>query len=75
MLPLQVFSAMNIKHAAMGLTLLAPVSLPAADLFYKKGLTLHVIHDVEQGKSDGSRLDSAVGKFVADAGAVVYLKG
>lgn len=66
---------MTIKHAVMGLALLAPVSLPAADLFYKKTLTLYVIHDVEQGKSESTRLDSAVGKYVADAGAVLYLKG
>jgi hypothetical protein len=66
---------MNIKHAAMGLALLFPVSLAAADVFYKKTLTLYVIHDVEQGKSESSRLDSAVGKYVADTGAVLYLKG
>jgi len=66
---------MNFKHAAMGLALLAPVSLPAADVFYKKTLTLYVIHDVDQGKTDSSRLDAAVGKYVADAGAVLYLKG
>jgi hypothetical protein len=66
---------MNIKHAAMGLALLSPVSLAAADLFYKKTLTLYVILDVEQGKSESSRLDTAVGKYVADAGAVLYLKG
>lgn len=66
---------MSIKHAAMGLVLLAPVSLAAADLFYKKTLTLHVIHDVEQGKSESRRLDSAVSKYTADAGAVLYLKG
>jgi len=67
---------MIIKHAAMGIALLAPVSsLPAADLFYKKNLTLHVIHDVDQGKSESLRLDSAVGKYAADAGAALYLKG
>jgi hypothetical protein len=73
--PLWDFAAMSIKHAAMGLVLLAPLSLAAADLFYKKNLTLHVIHDVEQGKSKSSRLDTAVSKYTADAGAVLYLKG
>jgi hypothetical protein len=66
---------MNLKHVAMGLVLLAPLSLSAADLFYKKTLTLYVIHDVEKGKSDSIRLDAAVGKYIADAGAVLYLKG
>ncbi len=66
---------MKFKHAAMGLALLAPVSLPAADVFYKKTLTLYVIHDVDQGKSESIRIDAAVGKYVADAGAVLYLKG
>lgn len=66
---------MSIKHAAMGLALLAPVSLPAADLFYKKTLTLHVIHDMEQENSESRRLDTSVGKYTADAGAVLYLKG
>ena len=66
---------MSLKYAAMGLALLAPVSLPAAEVFYKKTLTLYVIHDVDQGKSESSRLDGAVGKYVADAGAVLYLKG
>jgi len=72
--PIVIFT-MNLKHAAMALALLAPAPLLAADVFYKKTLTLYVIHDVDQGKPDSSRLDSAVGKYVADAGALLYLKG
>jgi hypothetical protein len=47
----------------------------AADLFYKKNLSLHVIHDVDQGKSESKVLDTSVGNYDADAGAVLYIKG
>ena len=47
----------------------------AADLFYKKNLSLHVIHDVDQGKSESKVLDNSVGNYDADAGAVIFLKG
>ena len=47
----------------------------AADLFYKKNLSLHVIHDVDQGKSESKVLDNSVGNYDANAGAVIYLKG
>lgn len=63
---------MIIRSIAMALI---PFAADAADLFYKKNLSLLVIHDVDQGKSDSRPLDNAVGKFVADEGAVVYLKG
>lgn len=66
---------MRMKHLAVGIALLSPTGLSAEDLFYKKGLTLYVIQDVETGKTDATRIDGAVGKFVADAGALIYLKG
>jgi hypothetical protein len=55
--------------------LLTTFSVQAADLFYKKNLSLYVIHDVDQGKSESQLLDSSVGNYVADAGAVIFLKG
>lgn len=57
------------------LGLLAHVSVHAADLFYKKNLSLYVIHDVDQGKTESKLLESSVGNYVADAGAVIFLKG
>lgn len=56
-------------------SLLAVGFAQSADLFYKKNLSLHVIHDVEQGKKESVPLDTSVGKYIADAGAVLYVKG
>jgi hypothetical protein len=64
-----------MKLLIIVLGLLAHVSVHAADLFYKKGLSLYVIHDVDQGKTESKLLDSSVTSFFADAGAVLYLKG
>jgi len=55
--------------------LLTTFAAQAADLFYKKNLSLHVIHDVDQGKSESKVLDTSVGNYDADAGAVIFLKG
>ena len=55
--------------------LLTTFSVQAADLFYKKNLSLHVIHDVDQGKTESKVLDNSVGNYDADAGAVIFLKG
>ena len=66
---------MNPKLVVITLALLTAGPLHAADLFYKKSLSLYVIHNVDKGKSDSRQLDTAVGKYAADAGAVVYLKG
>jgi hypothetical protein len=57
------------------LGLLATASVKAADLFYKKNLSLHVIHDVDQGKRESLLLDASVTDYTADAGAVLYMKG
>lgn len=62
-------------HVPLLLGLLFSVSAHAADVFYQKSLSLYVIHDVEQGKSEGLPLDSSVEKYAADAGAVLYVKG
>lgn len=56
-------------------SLLATHPASSADLFYMKGSSLHVIHDADEGKSESKTLDSAVSKYVADAGAVLYVKG
>lgn len=64
-----------MKTLIITLCLLATASVEAADLFYKKNLSLHVIHDVDQGKSESLLLGTAVGNYIADAGAVLYLKG
>ncbi|MES2980826.1 MAG: hypothetical protein V4727_00815 [Verrucomicrobiota bacterium] len=55
--------------------LLLSSSVHAADLFYKKNLSLYVIHDVDQGKSESQLLESSVRNYVADAGAVIFVKG
>jgi len=57
------------------LSLLAVGFAQSADLFYKKNLSLHVIHDVDQGKKESVLLDTSVGGYIADAGAVLYVKG
>ena len=64
-----------MKLPVIVLGLLFPVSVSAADLFYKKSLSLHVIHDVDQGKSESQLLETSVGHYCADAGAVIFLKG
>ena len=64
-----------MKLFIITLCLLATAFAQAADLFYKKNLSLHVIHDVDQGKSESLLLDTAVGNYIADSGAVLYIKG
>lgn len=64
-----------MKPLIITLCLLATGFAQAADLFYKKNLSLHVIHDVDQGKSESLLLDTSVGSYIADAGAVLYIKG
>lgn len=66
---------MNPTLSALSLAALLASPLHAADVFYKKSLSLFVIHDVDQGSNESRQLDTAVGKYVADDGAVVYLKG
>jgi hypothetical protein len=56
-------------------SLLAVGFAQSADLFYKKNLSLHVIHDVDQGKKESVPLDTSVGDYISDAGAVLYVKG
>lgn len=56
-------------------SLLAVGFAQSADVFYKKNLSLHVIHDVDQGKKESVLLDTSVGDYIADAGAVLYVKG
>ncbi len=55
--------------------LLFSVSVHAADLFYIKNSSLYVMHDVDQGKTESLLLDASVKSYVADAGAVLYIKG
>lgn len=55
--------------------LLATVSVHAADLFYMKNTTLYVMHDVDRGISESRELDTSVKNYVAEAGAVIYIKG
>lgn len=62
-------------HAPVILGLLLSACTHAADIFYQKNLSLHVIHDVDQGKTEGLLLDSPVEKYAADAGAALYMKG
>jgi hypothetical protein len=64
-----------MKLILLTLCLMTAATVHAADLFYKKNLSLHVIHDVDQGKSESKVLDNSVGNYDADAGAVIYLKG
>jgi hypothetical protein len=64
-----------MKLPIITLCLLATGFAQAADLFYKKNQSLHVIHDVEQGKSESVLLDTSVGSYIADAGSVLYIKG
>lgn len=64
-----------MKSLIITLCMLATASVEAADLFYKKNLSLYVIHDVDQGKSESVLLDTSVGSYNADAGAVLYAKG
>ncbi len=64
-----------MKILIITLGLLTTFSVHAADLFYKKNLSLYVIHDVDQGKSEGQLLETSVGNYVADAGSVIFLKG
>lgn len=64
-----------MKPLFITLTLLATGLTQAADLFYKKNLSLYVIHNVDQGKSESLLLDTSVGNYTADAGAVLYVKG
>lgn len=64
-----------MKLLIISLGLLTTATLHAADVFYKKNLSLYVIHDVDQGKTESQLLDTSVGNYVADAGAVIFLKG
>jgi hypothetical protein len=66
--------ALKLFVISFGL-LAAASSLHAADLIYKKSLSLFVIHDFDQGKSDSLALDTSVGNYVVDASAVLYVKG
>lgn len=63
-----------LKLVLIGFNLLATASVHAADLFYIKNSSLYVIHDVDQGKTESKLLDTTVTNYVADGGAVVYLK-
>lgn len=64
-----------MKSLFITLCLLATLSVEAADLFYKKNSSLYVIHDVDQGKSEGMLLEKSVRNYTADAGAVLYMQG
>lgn len=64
-----------MKLILISFGLLFSVTAQAADLFYKKGLSLYVIHDFDQGKSESQLLDTSVGNYEADSGAVIFLKG
>jgi hypothetical protein len=64
-----------IKLLLIALGLIATNSVHAADLFYIKNTSLYVMHDVDQGKTESQLLETSVSRYVADAGAVLYLKG
>lgn len=64
-----------MKSLLTTLCLMATIPVEATDLFYKKNASLYVIHDVDQGKSESLLLDTSVGNYTADAGAVLYVKG
>lgn len=66
---------LGLKILALSFSLLTTTAVHAADLIYKKSLSLFVIHDLDQGKSESLALDTSVGKYAVDAGAVLYLKG
>ena len=68
-------ATMSIRPFALILALLPLGSAYAMDIVYKKSLTLYVIHGADSGNTDSQQLDSSVGKFAAENGAVVYLKG
>jgi hypothetical protein len=69
------FSTSWIKLVLVCFGLLATASVHAADLFYIKGTSLYVIHDVDQGKTESRLLDTSVASYQADTGAVIYVKG
>ena len=64
-----------MKLPLVALVLIMANPLHAADLFYMKNSSLYVMHDVEQGKTESRLLDTSVTGYVADAGAVLYVKG
>lgn len=66
---------MSTRPLVLILALLGAGPALAVDLVYKKSLTLYVVHGADQGHTDSRQLDSSVGKFTAENGAVVYLKG
>lgn len=60
--------------ALLAWVLLVPCS-HATDVFYKKSLSLYVIHDADQGGRREVFLDRPVGPYAAAGGAAVYIKG
>jgi hypothetical protein len=64
-----------LKLFVISFGLLATASVHATELIYKKSLSLFVIHDFDQGKSESLALDTSVGNYVVDAGSVLYVKG
>ena len=68
-------SPLNKKLLIISFSLLFSIPVQAADLFYKKNLSLYVIHDVDQSKIESKLLEITVGNYVADAGSVIFLKG
>lgn len=66
---------MSTRPFVLILSLFAASPALAVDLVYKKSLTLYVVHGADQGNTESRQLDSSVGKFTAENGSVVYLKG